>query len=76
MAAPGRCGMMGRPLCVSVHGMEVPRDRAARPPASLPALCDGDKGITKFSPVMGGAVVSVRLARERAVYGFLAVVFC
>jgi hypothetical protein len=76
MAVPGSCGMMGRTLCILVHAVEVPRYRAARPPASLAALCSGDKGITTFSPFMGGAVAGLRLARERAVYGFLAVVLC
>jgi hypothetical protein len=42
----------------------------------LAALCSGDKGIAKFSPFMGSAVAGLRLARERAVYGFLAVALC
>src|SRR5918911_1192497 len=76
IAAPGRCGMIGRTLCVAVHGGEGHKDRAARPPASLPALCEGYKGLTRCSPCIYCAVAGVRLARERSGYGFLAVVLC
>ena len=43
---------------------------------AMPALSSGTKGSHCSRPVMCGAVAGLWLARERSVYGFLAVALC